>query len=430
MKNDYTQILIDIQKKSNITVEKVRDIKNLKEEIEMVTGAVLGYNTMRRLFGFLPHTSPSKNTLNQLSHYLGFQSFSSYLNNKVNYDEWFFQQKLIQIQLNKTITDSDLEIFKIGLLNKNNIVAIAHTISFFIQTAAISSLKRIFSTISFQLLSDSEQLKLSTIVTFNLKQLNDKDSLRIYNELIPYENFKNSIPLYYIDYSALNGVYSEILNCISNHSIEESDLLFVELMRFYKSFFTKNDYSNFDIRIPTQFSKFHPVLKGRYVAYLIMKADFINEKLENFIYNECKQNKVNLLIQEIIVALIIKEEYEVLTKLFNKYYESIFDADSWSSKTTNSICLIGLANTHLYSNSLRIAKNNLEWVELDKIELSYYEYVSMLYYLTQLKISFLEKDLEVNTLANQNLMRLISTTGFSVFASKAEKHILNSTLTK
>ena len=53
MKNNSTQILIDIQKKSGITVENVRDIKNLKEEIEASGTVQIGYNTLRRLFGFL-----------------------------------------------------------------------------------------------------------------------------------------------------------------------------------------------------------------------------------------------------------------------------------------------------------------------------------------------------------------------------------------
>jgi hypothetical protein len=69
MKNDSTQILIDIQKKSGITVENVRDIKNLKEELEDSISIKIGYNTLRRLFGFLPKTVPAGTTLNILSKY-------------------------------------------------------------------------------------------------------------------------------------------------------------------------------------------------------------------------------------------------------------------------------------------------------------------------------------------------------------------------
>lgn len=53
MKNNYSQLLIDIQKKSNITVYNIKDLKILKEDIELVIKTNIGYNTLRRLFGFL-----------------------------------------------------------------------------------------------------------------------------------------------------------------------------------------------------------------------------------------------------------------------------------------------------------------------------------------------------------------------------------------
>ena len=88
MKNDYSQLLIDIQKKSRITVQNVKDVKNLRDEIESGVNSNIGYNTMRRLFGFLPKTVPSFATLTLLSNYLGFTSYANYLNNKLNFDEW------------------------------------------------------------------------------------------------------------------------------------------------------------------------------------------------------------------------------------------------------------------------------------------------------------------------------------------------------
>ncbi len=424
MKSDYTQLLIDIQRRSNISVESVRDIKNLKEEIELVTGSIIGFNTLRRLFGFLPKTSPSTSTLNCLAQYLGFLSFSNYLNKRENFNEWYIQQKLIKIQMNNANTNNDLEIFKSALHNKNNIVSIAHTISFFIQKEDCITLEKIFNILPIQLLSDSELLKLATIVTFQLKILPPDKSLNIYSTLIKCRNFKDSIPLYYVDYVTLNGIYTKVLNIISNNSIEQSDLLFVELMHFYRSFLSSENYSNFSIQIPSDFKKFHPVLKGRHLAYLIMKSENINPKLENYLYSEYSSNKINGFIQEPMVALILKEKYQVLAKIFDKFYESIFDADSWYSKTTISISLIGLANSNWHSNSIQIAKKNLELIELDKIELSYFEYVSLLYYLTQLKISYAEGDIETNKQTYENIKHLVLETGFLLFLSKADAFVI------
>lgn len=87
MKYDYSQLLIDVQKKSNITVADIKDVTYLKEEIETVVSTKISFNTLRRLFGFLPKTKPAAQTLNILANYLGFNSFSNYKNNKTNYED-------------------------------------------------------------------------------------------------------------------------------------------------------------------------------------------------------------------------------------------------------------------------------------------------------------------------------------------------------
>ena len=134
MNKDCTQILIDIQKKSGITIENVRDIKNLKEEIEASVGGQIGFNTLRRLFGFLPKTVPSSATLTILSKYLGFTSYSNYINNKLNYDEWYFQIKMLRLQLNENdLEENEVLQFNEALQNEHNIIAVANHVCFLIE---------------------------------------------------------------------------------------------------------------------------------------------------------------------------------------------------------------------------------------------------------------------------------------------------------
>ena len=71
---DYSQLLIDVQKKASVSVQSVRDLKLLKEEIEVKSDLVISYNTLRRVFGFLSQNTPSTNTLNKLSMFLGFNT--------------------------------------------------------------------------------------------------------------------------------------------------------------------------------------------------------------------------------------------------------------------------------------------------------------------------------------------------------------------
>ena len=86
-------------------------------------------------------------------------------------------------------------------------------------------------------LTDGESLKFATVITYNLLIIEKSVALKIYRKLLPIDNFRNLVPLYYIDYSNLNGIYADVLELIKKISTKSSDLLFVELMLFYKDFF-------------------------------------------------------------------------------------------------------------------------------------------------------------------------------------------------
>ena len=105
--------------------------------------------------------------------------------------------------------------------------------------------------------------------------------------------------------------------------------------------------------------------------------------------------------------MLIKEEYKILTKLSDKFYEQIFESDYWSDNTVSSIYLIALANINWYANNISMAKGNLELVVLDKIELGYYDYVALFYYQTKIKISHLEGDEITNTASFLILEKLV-----------------------
>jgi hypothetical protein len=425
MKNDISQLLIDIQKKSRITIDSIRDIKNLKEEIESATHKNLSYNTLRRLFGFLPQTMPSNTTLTILSNYLGFSSYSNYIHNKLNYDEWYFQQKILMIQLTNRIDTSVIEFIEVGLTNKNNIVAVANFISHLITEDDEEGLKFIFSTLSFKNLKDSECLKFSTIITFRLLTLHRHIALKFYRLLLPIDTFRNLVPLYYIDYTHLTDIYADVLELILEFTTTPSDIFFVNLMFFYRSYYSLSDVSNYNlIAVPHNFDNLHIVLKGRYFSYLILNSERVDKSLESIILKEFKKNNVSLLSQEVLMSLVIKEEYKLLSFIFEKYYEDLFESTSWSYKTSNSINLIGLANVNWCQKNYVSARRNLELVELDKVELGYFEYISMFYYLTQLKISASENDTKLNNFARFALQSSVVKTKFVRFEIEMKKYLL------
>jgi hypothetical protein len=425
MYNDYSQLLIDIQKKSNITVTSIRDVKYLKEELDSVTNKPLGFNTLRRLFGFLDKTVPSLTTLNTLSIYLGFSSFSNYKNNQANYSEWYFQQSLLRMQKLKKIGKEEINKINIGLLDEKNIVFLAYFLSFQIEKNNLEILDTIFKYVDFKHVTGTQFHKFSTTISLSLSNIPEKNALSIYEALMHYDTFRNNIPLLYIDYTNLNSRYYKILKIIESNAANESDVFFVSLMRFYKNYFSENVIQiNYEIKKPKEFSSFYSVLKGRFYGCCILQSHKVSLKFKKEIFDQCSSIRVSFFLEEIIPALIIKEEYDILKEIMDKYYEELFESDIWSSTTTSAIYLIALSNANWHAASYSRAKRNLELVDLEVVEIGYYDYLALFYYFTKLKISFSENEIDTNQNALKNLKLHIKKTGFKLFLSLAKGFIL------
>jgi hypothetical protein len=196
-------------------------------------------------------------------------------------------------------------------------------------------------------------------------------------------------------------------------------------MKFYKHFYSENtDYQDIEIFKPIGFPDFYSVLKGRYYGYCILKSKSVSKTLKNDILKECTTIRVSFFLEEIIPALLIKNEYEFLKLILDTYYEELFESDVWSSTTTSAIYLIGLSNSNWHAKSYSRAKRNLELVQLELVEIGYYDYLSLLYYYTKLKISFSEKAIEINRNALKNIKLHVKKTGFKLFLSLAKEFSL------
>jgi hypothetical protein len=425
MKNEYAQLLIDVQKKSNISIRTIKDLKLLRIELDNNLEKTIGFNTLRRLFGFLPTTNPSISTLNALSKYLGFSSFPNYKNHQSNYSEWYFQQNLLRLQSQNNISVEAIQEINIGLRDENNLVYLAYFIAYQIEKNNILNLQTLFKFIHVSNISHTQLHKLSTIVITSLNNLPDDKALLIYTLLISNEIFRNNITLPYIDYIHLNSRYSKVLALIENHAANSSDLLFVTLMKYYKHFYCEEstDFS-YKIEKPKGFSNFYSVLKGRFYGYCIMQTDQISKKLKKEIFAECTETKISFFFEEIIPSLVIKSEYDFLMEIFDRYYEELLESDIWSTTTSNALYLIGLANLNWNNNQISSAKTNLELINLELVEIGYYEYISLFFYLTKLKISYSESDYKENKIIYKKLCSLVESTYFTKFLTISKAYRL------
>ena len=426
IKSDYSVLLGNVQKKAFVNVKSVRDVKILKADIELVTGLQISYNTLRRLFGFLDRTAPSLTTLNTLARYLGFRSYGNYLNSKSNFDDWYFHQKLLHIQALGVITPENVELLNARLLNSRNVVSIATFIAFFVEREDLNSLLVIFNGLVQDEINIGPIMQFATIVSQAFLRLPAEKAKDLYKEMLPLDAFRNMVPLMYIDYNNLNGLYGDVVFLIKGLKSNVSDIFFSSLITEYRLFYNGKGIQNKAIKLPKNSNVLNQTLMGRYYGYKVFANDGVDSNLVKEIKWQCKKINMSSFSLELFPALIIKNRIDIISSLIDLYYEDLFDTDGWNSQTTICMSLISVANLNIHEERLTLARRNLEIVELEKVEMSYYGYISLLYYFTATKISYFENNKKDNVSSLAVLSEFITLTGFNHFRTVSLPYVLNS----
>ena len=83
----------EIYQKLGFEIQRQADVRYFHQSILSEEKLNIGFNTLRRFFGFLPEKTPQLKTLEVLSQFLGYRSYSDFLrfNNKdQNWAYWTF----------------------------------------------------------------------------------------------------------------------------------------------------------------------------------------------------------------------------------------------------------------------------------------------------------------------------------------------------
>ena len=74
------QLKQDINQKLGFEIRRQADVRYLHQAIVLENNFKIGFNTLRRFFGFLPAGAPQLQTLEVLAKFLGHASYSDFLN--------------------------------------------------------------------------------------------------------------------------------------------------------------------------------------------------------------------------------------------------------------------------------------------------------------------------------------------------------------
>ena len=277
----------------------------------------------------------------------------------------------------------------------------------------------------YQSIVDSNKIKLAVIATYSFYKLSNNNRIELYKQLIHIDSFRYCIPFGFIDYTHLNGYYFKILQAIKELNKNESEVLFVDLMLNLKEYFSNKNYKTLQIKKPKSKTDIHPVLLGRYFGWLILANQKLKPKLKKEINSCLKKGNPKLLLIEIVPALILKEEFNYLETIIDLYYEEIFVRDRWTAEGQGFNFLIGLANVNIFNNNLKGAKINLKFIDTEKIEASYTDYLTLFLNLSWLKIAALENDAKNIDFYYNSISYLANKIGFFKFIEIANQYKLN-----
>lgn len=386
--NNYNQLRIDIQKKIGYRIENLTELKMVHEAIEWDTNKKIGFNTLRRFFGYLKSTTPNLNTLNILSKYIGYENYSAYQKKYLKDADWFEWTQTIKIELSDTLSENDIQWLETLQHTNDYHLKIASIIKTFIYRKNYTILNQFFDSRIFKF-KETNRLKLAANICLLFRSLNEEEIKIIVQKTTPNVVFRENILHWFVDYSNFNGYYGAFIKEAQKHAIPNShEALFYDLILNY------NNYLSYGSNLkPVDLNRLQPdffiVLKGRCFAYNLLYFNEQKNKTEyektwnNFLILLNKSDQVNLLTIELFPALVLIKDFEKTNYLIQNYYEELLTIENWSGYPSQAMILLTQTLHLIKEAKIKEAKIGFDLIDLSKFSMSYSDYIKLFYLITK-----------------------------------------------
>jgi hypothetical protein len=345
-----------IEYKFGNEISVAADVKLLKEDIYLKTGKTIGYNTLRRLYGFLPENKHSRNTLNLLSTYLGYTSYTNFLfKNKVD-TNWFDWYGLNEILNRNRINDKDVNWLFRTKKNEFYYMLISSLINSFIDRKNTRDLNILFEN---KLLFDIERQDFAKIATSISKKIQvlPLSELNWIASFLNHISFRNLVLYSFVDIDTLSFYYGFLLKKSKPIIKEPDEDLFTNLILCFHGFLSNRPFF-LDINILILPKNCHPILLGRYYSILmILKPKNRDEIFNNILVDSKNSDSVLELFQEFIPVLILLKDIEKVELIFDEYYSILLDYEHWDHVYIERFNLIALMLVYLKKGKMDLLPN-------------------------------------------------------------------------
>tara|TARA_B100001057_G_scaffold137200_2_gene136849 strand:- start:6437 stop:7720 length:1284 start_codon:yes stop_codon:yes gene_type:complete len=363
--DNYLRKAVEVKFGKPIT--RQRDINELKEEVFIETSNEIGFNTLRRGFGFLPSVKCSRKTLNILSNYIGFRSYNHFLSrdteNRLS-DDWIE----LQMQLSQKKVKRGGFTFLENYLDKDYFsIFISHVIKSLIDQENWKQLSFLFEENSLFIHNHRTVVaRMATSLHFSLITLSEKKLNKV-SVLLENKNFRDLAIYMWVDYDHANGYFGSLIRSSIQHLAVAEEKLFSQLYLRKVAFLNlaefNIDYEN--IEFP---ENCHPVLHGRYLSMLYLDEPKKRKTTKKEILSTASSHKAkNEFFQELIPILMLLKDFSFLEEIFNLYYDELVGYVHWDHISIERYNIIALVLLNIKNGLVKNNKLLFEFFAQDQV---------------------------------------------------------------
>lgn len=324
--------LVGFRITSNTQVKVLLEILN--EENHSISES-----TIRRLWGLIAsENTPSQNTLNQLTQFLGYHSYQDYTRQKSKFDIWHEDQKLQKIKFKDQLNASDFKIIELHVLKTQSLIPFVNIFEYAFYQKKWSYLHSLLcpehlSFFSMKYYGPEINIgRLASLIQLFLFTLPEEVYKANLPHLIKAPNFRKFVTYCYINYIESNKSYGYMLDeIIKLDNTTEEEQLFIALFNGLKNYLNQNNFA--EVRL-IAIEKLHALpfpLVGRYYGYQLLYAKhYAPENYERYYknlldYATDKTTNMQQIFQEVVWTLLVSKQFEILNDVVDRFYEDIFD---------------------------------------------------------------------------------------------------------
>lgn len=383
---------------TNTDVKIVQDIINANAKNE------ISFSTLRRLFGFLKTTKPSRKTLNVISYALGYSNFTQFCNVYNDINSWSYVNYIIKSWGSKSLPSKDR--VKLVEFNNEGATMMGLYLFFLMENNAFEKINLILSDANVLPDKISETGEISELLTISIRKKNRRELNQLSKFLVENAVFKDLCLYLSVDYESLSGAYLYLLNATNKHQkLDKQERLFSQLINNSFAFFTKRKMTP----LKKVIFQMHPVLNGRYVGQYILQHNN-----PSFLFESINNNTPSEFFLEIFPALILIKDFESISRIENQFYEKILTPSNYTYEDKKTIALIAFALNNFKQKKYKAVEINLSFINYSEIINSYQMFFKLLGTIPSYHLAKYHNSSKTNTFKNQylNLSKML---GFSFF---------------